>query len=95
MKFIKTIPTKEDDLYVVWELFEGINLEKYIKKQQKELLEYKLKGEYIYMLKFKQYELNCLKILFKCLKGLNFLDKSGLCHRDLSANNIMVIEDDI
>ena len=58
-------------------------------------MEYKLKGEYIYMLKFKQYELNCLKILFKCLKGLNFLDKSGLCHRDLSANNIMVIEDDI
>ena len=47
------------------------------------------------MLKFKQYELNCLKILFKCLKGLNFLDKSGLCHRDLSANNIMVMEDDI
>ena len=58
-------------------------------------MEYKLKGDYIYMVKFKQYELNCLKILFKCLKGLNFMDKSGLCHRDLSANNIMVIEDDI
>ena len=58
-------------------------------------MEYKLKGEYIYMVKFKQYELNCLKILFKCLKGLNFLDKNGLCHRDLSANNIMVKEDDI